>query len=122
MTENGQEFEDILYEPADGVVVLTINRPDNGNMFRRQTVLELLTALRAFREDRTLGVAILTGAGDRFFCGIGGEHEPTSTIDYSSVLPIVDVYEMIDIVPSRSSQPSTVSPWAAATSFTRCAT
>jgi naphthoate synthase len=98
MSSPTDSYEDILYESSDGVLLLTINRPDNGNMLREQTCLELFEALRAFRKDRELGVAILTGAGDRFFC-IGGEHESTETIDYSSVLPIVDVYEMIDTVP-----------------------
>jgi naphthoate synthase len=92
------DYTDILFEVDEGVVTLTINRPDNGNMFRRDTALELADAMRTFRDRVDLRVAILTGAGDRFFC-IGGEHEPMKHHDYSEAMPIVDVYELIDSVP-----------------------
>lgn len=93
-----EEYEDIRYEQRDHVVELTIQREESGNMLRHRTVLELADALRRIRADREVRVATLTGAGDRFFC-IGGEKEPIETYDYSSVLPIVDVYELIDAIP-----------------------
>ena len=91
-------YTDILYEEDGPVVHLTINRPEHGNMFRRETAHELADALRRFRDRRHLRVAVLTGAGDRFFC-IGGEHDEFDTYDHSSVMPIVDVYELLDSVP-----------------------
>ncbi len=91
-------YEDIAFEERDGVAWITINRPDAGNKFRRTTALELADALRNFRDNRRLRVAVLTGAGDKFFC-IGGEHDPFEDHDYAEVLPIVDVYELLDIVP-----------------------
>lgn len=91
-------WEDLLVEHAGGIATITINRPENGNMFRRRTVLELAEALRQFRDDPALRVGILTGAGERFFC-VGGEHEPFEGYDHSVVLPIVDVYELLDTVP-----------------------
>ena len=89
---------DVRVDAVDGVLWMTIDRPDNGNMFRTQTCLELADALRQLRTDPSLGAGVITGAGDRFFC-IGGEKDDTDTLDYSTVLPIVDVYELIDIVP-----------------------
>lgn len=89
---------DIKVENRDGVSTITIDRPENANMFRRQTTLELAEALRNLRDDPTLRVGILTGAGERFFC-VGGEHEPFEGYDHSVVLPIVDVYELLDAVP-----------------------
>jgi naphthoate synthase len=89
---------DVIVERRDGVMVLTIDRPENGNMLRRQTTLELAEALRELRDDPELAVGILTGAGDRFFC-IGGEHVESERRDYSAVLPVVDVYELLDTVP-----------------------
>jgi naphthoate synthase len=89
---------DILSVEDGPVLHLTINRPERGNMFRRQTAIELADALRRFRDRRELRVAVLTGAGDRFFC-IGGEHDDFDTYDHSSVMPIVDVYELLDSVP-----------------------
>jgi naphthoate synthase len=91
-------YADITYELVAGVATITLNRPENGNKFRRETALELATALRAFREDPAARVGVLTGAGDKFFC-IGGEHEPLKALDYGQVLPIVDVYELIDTTP-----------------------
>jgi naphthoate synthase len=90
--------QDIKVENDGGVCTITINRPDNANMFRRQTTLELAEALRNLRDDPALRVGILTGAGDRFFC-VGGEHEPFEGYDHSVVLPIVDVYELLDTIP-----------------------
>ena len=95
MTEG---YTDILFVEEGPVLRLTIDRPDRGNMFRRQTANELADALRRFRDRRELRVAVLTGAGDRFFC-IGGEHDDFDTYDHSSVMPIVDVYELLDSVP-----------------------
>jgi naphthoate synthase len=90
--------QDVKVENGGGVSTITINRPDNANMFRRQTTLELAEALRDLRDDPALRVGILTGAGDRFFC-VGGEHEPFEGYDHSVVLPIVDVYELLDAIP-----------------------
>ena len=89
--------QDVKVENGGGVSTITINRPDNANMFRRQTTLELAEALRDLRDDPALRVGILTGAGDRFFC-VGGEHEPFEGYDHSVVLPIVDVYELLDTI------------------------
>ena len=89
----------IRLQVEDGVLVMTIDRPDNGNMFQRRTAHELCDALRRLRDDPDLSVGILTGAGDRFFC-LGGEHtEAVTRLDHSQVLPMVDVYELIDMVP-----------------------
>ena len=90
-------FEDLNVERRDGILTITIDRPDNGNMFRRKTTLELAEALRDLRDDSELRVGILTGAGERFFC-IGGEHELFEGYDHSVVLPIVDVYELLDTI------------------------
>lgn len=91
------EYTDILVEASGPVLTLTINRPDAGNKLRAQTLLELKDALQRFRTDPGLRAAVLTGAGDRFFC-IGGEHDETTSLDYSQVLPIIDVYEAIDTI------------------------
>ncbi len=91
-------YDDILLTTDGPVITITIDRPDAGNKFRHQTCLELFDALQRFRLDRNLRAAILTGAGDRFFC-IGGEHEPITSLDQSGVLPIVDVYQAIDTIP-----------------------
>ncbi|TDO51655.1 naphthoate synthase [Kribbella sp. VKM Ac-2527] len=91
-------YEDIELAVEDGVAVLTINRPENANKLRFETARELHDALRLVRQQADIDVAILTGAGDKFFC-IGGEHEELTGLDYSSVMPVIDLYEFIDTMP-----------------------
>jgi len=56
-------YEDILYHKADGIAKVTINRPDKRNAFRPQTVSEMVAAFCDAREDQSIGVVLLTGAG-----------------------------------------------------------
>ena len=66
-------FTDILYEKAEGIAKITINRPDVRNAFRPLTVREMGQAFEAAREDPEVGVVILTGAGDEAFCSGGDQ-------------------------------------------------
>ena len=91
------DYTDIRSETSGPVLTLTIDRESAGNKLRVQTLLELKDALQRFRTDPGLRAAVLTGAGDKFFC-IGGEHDETTSLDYSQVLPIIDVYEAIDTI------------------------
>jgi len=91
-------YEDITLSVHDGVAVVTINRPDRANKLRFQTARELLAAFRDIRETPAIDAVILTGAGEKFFC-IGGEHEELPSLDYSSVMPVIDLYEFIDAMP-----------------------
>lgn len=91
-------YDDILTAADGPVLTVTIDRPEAGNKFRHRTCLELFDALQRFRLDRELRAAVLTGAGDKFFC-IGGEHDPVTSLDQSQVLPIIDVYQAIDTIP-----------------------
>jgi naphthoate synthase len=92
------DYDDILIDRGEAVLTITINREKAANKFRRQTCLELLDVLQKFRLDPRLRAAILTGAGEKFFC-IGGEHDETTSLDQSQVLPIIDVYQAIDTIP-----------------------
>lgn len=65
------EFEDVTYEDRDGVAWITINRPEVLNALRRQTYADLRDAFRTATADPTVGVMVLTGAGDRAFCSGG---------------------------------------------------
>lgn len=66
-------FTDILYHKAEGIAKITINRPQVRNAFRPQTVSEMRVALNDARDDLTIGVIILTGAGDLAFCSGGDQ-------------------------------------------------
>ena len=67
-------FQDLIYETcAEGIARITINRPRVRNAFRPLTVKELLEAFEMARDDRQVGVVILTGAGDKAFCSGGDQ-------------------------------------------------
>lgn len=65
-------YTDILYTTVDGVATITINRADKYNAFRGQTCEELIDALQRASWDKSVGVIVLTGAGDKAFC-TGGD-------------------------------------------------
>jgi len=69
-----KDYTDILYEVRDGVVRITINRPDVYNAFRNQTLEELIDALRRADEEKSANVMVLAGAGDKAFC-TGGDQK-----------------------------------------------
>lgn len=58
-----KSYTDILYHKADGMARITINRPHKRNAFRPETVMELIDAFTDVREDPSIGVVFLTGAG-----------------------------------------------------------
>jgi naphthoate synthase len=66
-------YTDIIYETAEGIAKITINRPEVRNAFRPQTLFELMDAFAAAREDASVGVVILTGAGTKAFCSGGDQ-------------------------------------------------
>jgi naphthoate synthase len=67
------EYEDIWYDTTDGIARITINRPEVRNAFRPKTLFELSQAFNEARDDPTVGVIILTGAGDQAFCSGGDQ-------------------------------------------------
>lgn len=67
-------FQDIIYETCpEGIARIVINRPEVRNAFRPLTVKELLEAFTLARDDRQVGVVILTGAGEKAFCSGGDQ-------------------------------------------------
>lgn len=93
------DFETILYVEDGPIGRITLNRPDRGNMFNLTMCQELKAVLESTRLETRTRVLVLTGAGDRFFC-IGGDKEGLEqTTAYPGVLPILDVYDLINIHP-----------------------
>jgi enoyl-CoA hydratase len=60
-------FENLLYEKKDAIARITFNRPKVLNALNRKTVEELRDALLDAREDTSVRVLILTGAGEKSF-------------------------------------------------------
>lgn len=89
-------YETILYEEIGPVGKLTLNRPDNGNMFNHVMCHEIVDCINAIRRETRTRVLILTGAGDRFFCIGGSKDGMEDTRTYAGVLPTLDIYESIE--------------------------
>ncbi len=89
-------FETILYQEDGPIGWLTLNRPDDGNMFTPQMCHEIRDCINAVRRETRTRVVVITGAGDKFFC-IGGRKEGMEdTLLYAGVLPTLEMYESID--------------------------
>ena len=89
-------FDTIIYEEDGPVGILTLNRPDDGNMFTEQMCHEIRDCINEIRRETRTRVLVITGAGDRFFC-LGGQKEglPDTQL-YAGVLPTLEMYESID--------------------------
>ena len=61
------EFKCIIYEKAEGVGTITLNRPEALNAFSKDVVEEILFALEDIRKDENVRVVVLTGAGEKAF-------------------------------------------------------
>ena len=71
------EFTEIRYEVADGVLTITLDRPDRLNAFTRTMMAELIEAFDRADADDDVRAVIVTGAGRGFCAGAdlerGGE-------------------------------------------------
>ncbi|MDR2992098.1 MAG: crotonase/enoyl-CoA hydratase family protein [Burkholderiaceae bacterium] len=60
----------LLYEQSEGIATLTINRPEIRNAISDPDMIEaLIAAIERLNADRSVRVAILTGAGSAFSSG-----------------------------------------------------
>lgn len=64
----------------DGILLLTINRPEAHNALDPESMIALRARLTEFRDDPELSVAVITGAGDNAFCS-GADLKNTSASD-----------------------------------------
>ncbi|HSV82463.1 MAG TPA: enoyl-CoA hydratase-related protein [Ramlibacter sp.] len=90
------QFEEIIYTEDGPIGTITLNRPQDGNMFTPKMCLEIRDCINAIRRETRTRVIVITGAGDKFFC-IGGRKEgmPDSLM-YEGTIPTVEMYEAID--------------------------
>ena len=91
-----QTFETILYEEDGPIGWITINRPEDGNMFTPVTCVEIRDCIEQIRRETRTRVVVLTGAGEKFFC-IGGRKDGMEDTNlYAGVLPTLEMYDAID--------------------------
>ena len=63
------DYEQILREQRDDIVLLTLNRPDKLNAWTPRMSAELVDAIEAADADASIGAVVVTGAGRGFCAG-----------------------------------------------------
>jgi enoyl-CoA hydratase/carnithine racemase len=79
-------YEQIRYEVADGILTLTLDRPEKLNAFTVRMLQEMLDAFDRSDADDGVRVVVVTGAG-RAFCAGADLSSGGETFDYSDVAP-----------------------------------
>ena len=108
--ENAGTYTDITYHTGipgtntEGIAKITINRPEVRNAFRPLTVAEMQDAMARSRDDTSIGVIILTGAGPHAFCSGGdqrirGDHGYTESKTGIQRLNVLDLQRQIRTCP-----------------------
>lgn len=91
-----QQFDEIIYSEDGPIATITLNRPEDGNMFTAKMCHELRDCINEIRRETRTRVVVLTGAGDKFFCLGGRKEGMEDTLLYAGVLPTLEMYESID--------------------------
>ena len=89
-------YETIIYEENGPVGKLTLNRPEDGNMFNATMCLEIRDCINEIRRETRTRVLVITGAGDKFFCVGGRKDGMEDSLLYAGVLPTLEIYESIE--------------------------
>jgi 2-(1,2-epoxy-1,2-dihydrophenyl)acetyl-CoA isomerase len=66
----GVSYETVLYEVADRIATITLNRPEKRNAYVPQMGDDIVAAFRAAQGDADVRAVILTGAGQGFCAGV----------------------------------------------------
>lgn len=62
------DYTQILYDVADNVATITINRPEKMNAFTGTMLREMIDAFDQIDADDDVRAVVVTGAGERAFC------------------------------------------------------
>ena len=69
-----EPYTDIIYSVDEQVATLSFNRPKTLNAFTQHTIYEMEHAFRQAEGDKTVGVIVITGVGERAFSSGGDMH------------------------------------------------
>jgi enoyl-CoA hydratase len=87
------EFQTLLYQTAERVIRITLNRPEKRNALTPEMLDELRLAFERASADKDACAVVLTGAGDKAFCAgadLGG---------FAAADGILDKYESQSLFP-----------------------
>ena len=91
----------VLMEQEGRVAILTINRPDKLNALNEQVRSEMLAHLERIEADDSIGVVVITGAGEKAFVAGAdiGEFEGRSPIDQRDAMSGTRIYDVMSTFP-----------------------
>ena len=94
-------YEDIVYSVDKGVAHISINRPKVMNAFRGKTCEELIHAFNKAGWDKSIGVIVLGGTGDKAFCTGGDQSAHDGHYDGRGIigLPVEELHALLRDVP-----------------------
>jgi len=96
------ELRELLIESAGGVCTITLNRPGSMNSLNLRIVEALAEAVAALRFDRSVRVAVITGAGEKAFCS-GADLKERATLPPDQVRRFIatirDTFTAIEALP-----------------------
>ncbi|OGU54744.1 MAG: enoyl-CoA hydratase, partial [Ignavibacteria bacterium RBG_13_36_8] len=61
------DFKNLLFEVKESIATVTINRPDKLNALNHDTMRELKELFTSLKNDDSINVVIVTGAGEKAF-------------------------------------------------------
>jgi enoyl-CoA hydratase/carnithine racemase len=76
-------FQTILTEVSEGIMTITLHRPDKMNAFTGEMMAEMIEAFDMADADDDVRAVIVTGAGDRAFCAGADLSAGAKTFDYA---------------------------------------
>lgn len=79
------KFENVLYEVSNGILYLTLNRPEVRNALSPEMWRDIRTATEAARQDDAVRVVIISGAGDKALAS-GADIQEIHDRDYLKML------------------------------------
>lgn len=93
--------EVVLKEQQDRVAILTINRPDKLNALNQQVRDRVVSYLEELESDDSVGVIVLTGAGDKsFIAGADiGEFEGRTPFDQRHAMRSPRIFDIMSSFP-----------------------
>src|SRR5699024_10909960 len=101
--EKVRDYKEIIYEKYNGTAKVTMNRPEKHNAFTPLTVNEMIDAFADARDDSSIGVIVLTGAGEKAFCSGGDQtvrgHGGYVGEDQVPRLNVLDLQRLIPTIP-----------------------
>jgi len=82
-------YTTVIYKQPDRIARITLNRPETGNAINPQLARELIEVCSRINDNDSIRAVIITGAGDKTFCG-GSELEEMRS-GYNIAQAIADI-------------------------------